>query len=222
MIQRLRANHALSWAAIGLAAATLFVACFVAAFELRIEGYAGAGDTQRSFDYVRTIAMALDSRAGWLVAAAALGLVVLAALGILLGSRRWLVVAAFALSAGLVAGAIDTDDRLSWPGDAGTIGYESPHGGPLLQPALDDLKADARSSPEARDPGWQLSGEDAYAARGLDGWRVALWSALALVWLTGYRLARLLFRPWASVWIVVGGTFVVFVWLFLRALGNLE
>jgi hypothetical protein len=222
MIQRLRANHAVSWAAIGLAAATLFVACFVAAFELRIEGYTGGGDTQRSFDYLRTIGIARDSWAGRLVAAAALVLVVLSVLGVLLGSRRWLVIAAFAMSAGLAAGAIDTDDRLGWPGDAGTYGYESPHGGPLLQPALDDLKAEARSSPEARDPGWQLSGEHSYAARGLDGWRVALWAALALVWLTGYRLARLLFRPWASVWIVVGGTFLVFVWLFLRALGNLE
>jgi hypothetical protein len=42
------------------------------------------------------------------------------------------------------------------------------------------------------------------------------------VWLTGYRLARLHFRPWASVWIVAGGTFAVLLWLFLRALRGLE
>jgi len=99
-------------------------------------------------------------------------------------------VAAFAISAGLTLGAIDTAGRLDWPGGAGTIGYESPHGGPLLQPTLDDLKAAARRSPEARNPTSQLSGEDYYAARGLGGWRLALWSAVALGCLTGYRLAR--------------------------------
>ena len=163
-----------------------------------------------------------DSPAGLLVAASALALIVLAVLGLLYGSRTWLVVAAFAISAGLTLGAIDTDGRLEWPGDAGTIGYESPHGGLLLQPALDDLKAEARSSPEARDPSWQLSGEDSYAARGLLGWRLAIWSSVVLAWLTGYRFARLRFRPWASVWIVTGGTVAVLLWLFLRALGNLE
>ena len=86
-------------------------------------------------------------------------------------------VAAFAISAGLTLGAIDTAGRLDWPGGAGTIGYESPHGGPLLQPTLDDLKAAARRSPEARNPTWQLSGEDYYAARGLGGWG----------WLSGRR-----------------------------------
>jgi hypothetical protein len=222
MIQRLRANHALSWVAVGLAAAALLAACFLAAFELRLEALTGAGDTARGYDYVRTIGIALDSRAGRLVAAAALALVVLAVSGSVIGSRPWLVVAAFAISAALVLGAIDTADRLDWPGDAGTIGYESPHGGPLLQPALDDLKADARSSPEARSPTWQLSGEDAYAARGLFGWRLAIWSAVVLAWLTGYRVARLRFRPWASIWIVTGGTFGVLLWLFVRALGELE
>jgi hypothetical protein len=118
----------------------------------------------------------------------------------------------------------DTEDkRLQWAGARGVIGYESPHGGPLLQPPLDDLKATARASPEARNPGWELSGGvDGYSSRGLTGWRVFLWSSLALLWLTVYRLVRLALRPWASVGVVAGVTAVSFVWLVLRGLSGLE
>ena len=43
-------------------------------------------------------------------------------------------------AAALAFVVFDTEDqRLYWAGSSGVIGYESPHGGPLLQPALDDL-----------------------------------------------------------------------------------
>jgi hypothetical protein len=66
---------------------------------------------------------------------------------------------------------VDTEDqRLQWAGPGGVIGYESPHGGPLLQPALDGLKAEARATPEGRNPGWELAGgEDGFSSRGLTG-----------------------------------------------------
>src|SRR6187551_1436853 len=93
---------------------------------------------------------------------------------------------------------------------------------PLLQPALDDLKAQARASSEARDPSWELSGgEDGFSSRGLTAWRVFLWSARALLWLTGYRLSRLALKPLASVCVVAAATAVIYVWLTLRALGGL-
>ena len=204
-------------------ATALAIACLVPAFELRIEASIGAGDTQQAFDYLRKVTI-LDAGWGPLAFAAGLVLVAAAVAGILLGSRPWLVVASFAVAMSLVVLVFDMEDndRLQWPGRAGVIGYESPNGGPLLQPVLDDLKAEAQRSPEARNPGWTLSGEDYYAGRGLGAWRVFLWSTLVLAWLTGFRLARLRLRPWASVWVVLGTTAVIFAWLLLRALGNLE
>jgi hypothetical protein len=115
----------------------------------------------------------------------------------------------------------DTEDRrLGWTGPHGVMGYEKPNGGPLLQSAVDDLQAHAKRAPEARDPGWTLSGEDSYAARGLYGWQLFLWSSLVVCWLTGYRLLRLRLGRITSVAVVLAVTAVVFVWLVLRALGN--
>ena len=117
---------------------------------------------------------------------------------------------------------------VGWPGPlavvaglALVIAYESPHGGPLLQPALDDLKAEARASPEARNPGWTLGGEHNFSSRGLTAWRVFLWATLALLWLTGYRLSRLALRPLASVSLVAAATAAIFAWLVLRSLTRL-
>ena len=135
------------------------------------------------------------------------------------GSRLWLVVASFAVAVALALLVFDTEDqRLSWAGP-GVVGYESPHGGPLLQPALDELQAEARASSEARNPGWKLTGgEHGFSSRGLTAWRVFLWSVLALLWLTGYRLSRLALRPVASVSLVAVATAAFFVWWVLRTL----
>jgi hypothetical protein len=144
--------------------------------------------------------------------------------GIVAGSRPWLVVTSFTAAVALALLVFDTEDqRLFWAGPGGVVGYESPHGGPLLQPALDELHAEARASREARLPGWELTGgEYGFSSRGLTAWRVFLWSALALLWLTGYRLSRLAFRPLASVSLVAVATVVIFVWLVIRSLARLE
>lgn len=219
--ERLRGHHVLSWTAIGVTASVLVVACFVPSLEIVMEASIGAGNEQRGFHYERQLALAFD--VGWpgpLAVVAGVALVAAAVTGIVLGSRTWLVVASFVVAVALALLVFDTEDqRLSWAGAGGVIGYESPHGGPLLQPAVDDLKAQARASPEARDRGWELTGgEDGFSSRGLTAWRAFLWSALTLLWLTGYRLARLALRPWASVGLVAAATAVIFVWLVLRAL----
>jgi len=173
------------------------------------------------FGYDRTLTLAFDG--GWpgpLALAGGLALVAAAAVGVAIGSRAWLVVGAFIVAAALGLLVFDMEDqRLQWAGASGVFGYESPHGGPVLQPALDDLKADARKTREARDPGWELAGgEHGFSSRGLTAWRVFLWSTLALLWLTGYRLARLGLRPWPSAAVVAGGSVVFFLWLLLRGL----
>jgi hypothetical protein len=218
--ERLRSHHVLSWSAVGVAAAALVVACFVASLEIAISAFIGAGNEQRGFSYERELALAFD--VGWpgpLALVAGLALVAAAVTGIVVGSRPWLVVASFAVAVALGLLVFDTEDqRLSWAGP-GVVGYESPHGGPLLQPALDELQAEARASSEARNPGWELTGgEHGFSSRGLTAWRVFLWSVLALLWLTGYRLSRLALRPVASVSLVAVATAAFFVWWVLRSL----
>ena len=202
----------------------LVCACFIPAIEIAIEAFIGAGNEQRGFRYTREVSLALDG--GWpgpFMVVLGLALFGSAAAGLLLGSRRPLVVAAFVLAVGLGVLAYDTADRLDWAGPGGVIGYEEPAGGPLLQDAIDDLKDEARASPEAREPGWELlGGEHGFSSRGLVPWRVVLWSSIVLLWLTGYRLARLAVRPWAGVLLVVAGTGAVVVVLVLRGLSRLE
>jgi hypothetical protein len=219
--ERLRSHHVLSWSAVGVAAAALVVACFIPSLEIAISAFIGAGNDQRGFRYERELALAFD--VGWpgpLALVAGLALVVAAATGIVVGSRPWLVVASFAVAVALGLLAFDTEDqRLSWAGPGGVVGYESPHGGPLLQPALDELKAEARASREARDPGWTLTGgEHGFSSHGLAAWRVFLWSVLALLWLTGYRLSRLALGPLASMSLVAAVTAAFFVWWVARTL----
>jgi hypothetical protein len=213
------------WIAVSLAAATLVVASFVPAFELAIEASIGAGADQEGFRYDRRFSMALDlAPVGVLPVVAAIFAVVAGVFGAIRRPPPWLVVTTFVVAAALVLLVFDTEDkRLQWAGSHGVVGYESDNGGPLLGPGLDDLHAEAEASPEAQRPGWELvGGEHGYASRGLVSWRVFLWSTLALVWLSGYQLARLRLRPVASVVLVAGVSLLVTVWLVLRALTRLQ
>jgi hypothetical protein len=222
MVERRRTRHVLSWAAIGVTAAAAAVACFLPGLEIAIVASIGAGFEQRSFRYARELTLAGDLRPiGPLAVAGAIAVVVAAAAGVVLGTRWWLVVPCFAVACGLAFLVLETEDeRLFWS-DGGVVGYERPNGGPLLQPALDDLKADARGSPEAQDPGWELLAEHGYAARGLTGWRLLMWSAFALFCLTLFRAARLGLGWVASVLVVAGTTAIVFLWLVWRSLTRL-
>jgi hypothetical protein len=117
---------------------------------------------------------------------------------------------------------VDVDDRLGG-GPHGVMGFEKPHGGPLLQPALDDLTADARRSPEARDSGWRLlGGEHSYRATGLVGWWLLERLAIVLSLLTAYRAFRLSMRPWPAVGATTAAALILLGWLFVRSLSHLE
>jgi hypothetical protein len=108
---------------------------------------------------------------------------------------RELRVAADLVSVGLGLLVLDMEERLGWPGRQGVIGYESDRDGPLLGPALDELRAAARARRTLATPGWTLLGDEyGYAARGLAGSRLFLWSTVALR-LTATRVARLASRP---------------------------
>jgi hypothetical protein len=214
-------RHLLGWAAIGVAAAAVAIACFLPAFEVAIEAFVGAGAEQRGFRYANEPTIARDLLPfGLLPLAAAVALLALAAVAVVRGSRAWLVAAAFALACGLGVLVLDTEDRLQWVSEGGVVGYEGPSGGPLLQPAVDDLQARARRSPEAREWGWELLAEHGFASRGLGGWQLLQWSALALFWLTGYLLARLRLGVIASIAAVAALSVAIVVWLFLRWLSE--
>jgi hypothetical protein len=212
----------LAWAPVLVAAGVLVTSCFLPTFEIAIEASIGAGAEQQSFRYAEVLSIAGDLLLfGLIPLGAGVILVGLALLGLARGTIPWACVASLLLALLLAAIVFDTEDkRLGWTGSHGVVGYEQPNGGPLLQQAIDDLHADAEQTPEARNPGWTLSGDNAYAARGLYGWRVFLWSSLALCWLTGYRLVRLGLGPFASVGIILVVTAAVFVWLVVRALTN--
>jgi hypothetical protein len=215
-------RHPLGWAAIGLAAIGVVVSCVLPAFELAIEGFIGAGSEQRGFRYTSELTLAGDLRPGGLLPlAAALALVAAAVAGMALGSRWWLVFGSLAVACSLGVLVLDTEERLDWP-EGGVIGYDEPSGGPLLQQGVDELQARARRSPEAQEPGWELLAENGYAARGRIGWTVLRWSALALFWLTAFRLARLRLGVAWSVVIVAAVSLAIAAWLFFRALSRLE
>jgi hypothetical protein len=223
MVERRGIEETLVWTAIGVPAAAACGACFLPAFDLRIEALIGAGDEQLSFDYTSRLSLADLRPVGLLALVAAAAILAVAVAALLRGARAWLVVVAFVLawSLGLIVYDV-LDERLEgeWS-ESGVIGYEEPHGGPLLQPALDDLKARARRSPEAQEPGWELLAEHGYAARGLSGWRLFAWSVLALFWLTAYRLARLwLTGPRAACLVAGASVVLLFVWVW-RGLSEL-
>src|SRR5262245_6865611 len=213
------------WIAVGLAAAVAVVACFLPALEIRIEAFIGAGGAQVGFSYADRLSIALDAAPfGLLPVAGGLFLLAMGALGAIRRPPGWLVVASFVVAASLALLVYDTEDqRLGWVEEGGVVGYESDNGGPLLGPGLDDLHAMAQASPEAQRPGWALGGgEHGYASRGLAAWRVFLWSSLALVWLTGYQLARLRCRPVPAALLVASATVVMFIWILLRSLSRLS
>jgi hypothetical protein len=193
-------------------------------FEIGIGAYIGAGNEQRGFDYDRELTPVTDLRP-WslLMLAAALVLLATSVTALIWGNRPILVLLACAVALFSLRAVLDVDDRLGWGESGGVVGYEEPHGGPLLQPAIDELKADARRSPEAAEPGWTLlGGEHGYRARGLDAWWLLLRLTIVVSILTSFRVSRLFLRPWPAVAVTAVGTFAVLVWIVVRALSGLE
>ncbi len=223
-IRRLPDRGVLSWAAIGAAAIVAVVACARPAFEIGLGASIGAGNDQRTFDYERQLTPLTDLRP-WslLMLAAALVLLATSVTALLWGNRPVLVLLACAVALLSVRAVLSVNDAVVWAEGNGVIAYEEPNGGLLLQPAIDELKADARRSPEAREPGWELlGGEHGYRARGLDAWWLLQRLVAVASLLTAYRVFRLFLRPWPAVALTAIATFVVLVWLFLQGLSGLE
>lgn len=212
------------WVAIGLAGGAVAFGSLLPAFELAIEAYTvDASSRQTGYRYRSEVAFGLDLLPLGLVPPVAALVLVAAAVVAIRDTSRWsLAVCALGLTLVLGVLVVDTSGRLGWS-EIGVIGYEEPHGGPLLQPALDELVQRAQSSPEARDPSWTLlGGEHGYAARGTTGWNVLVWSTLALYGLTTYRAARSRLGRRGSLALVAAAIVLLFVWLFWRALEGLE
>lgn len=171
-----------------------------------------------SYRYVRDFAFSTDLRPlGLVPLVGGLLLMAAAAYAMLRRPPWWLAVGSFVVALGLAWLAIDTYDRLV---SSDVIGYTERGAGPLLQPGLDELEADARRSPEARDPSWTVLGsEDDYDyVSGLAGWTILAATTQVLVWLTGYRELRYSFAPLPAFAVVAGATAVFWVWLFFRTL----
>jgi hypothetical protein len=193
-------------------------------FEIGLTAYIGAGNEQRSFHYDSELMPLTDLRP-WslLMLAAALVLLVTSVTALIWGNRPILVLVACAVALLSLRAVLHVDDRLSWPGSGGVIGYEEPNGGPLLQSAIDELKADARRSPEAGERGWTLlGGEHGYRARGLDGWWVLLRLTIVVSILTAFRVSRLFLRPWPAAALTAVGAVGVLVWILLQSFSGLE
>jgi hypothetical protein len=212
------------WAVIGVAALAAAVACTRPMFEIGIGAYIGGGDEQRGFDYDRVLTPLTDLRPWSLVMlAAALILLVTTVVALIWGNRPILVLVACAVALLSLGAALNIDDRLGWVELGGVVGYEEPHGGRLLQPAIDELKADARRSPEAQEPGWELvGGKYGYRSRGLDAWWLVLRLTIVVSILAAFRGCRLFVRFWPAVAFTVVGTFGALVVLIFQALSRTE
>jgi len=219
-----RRRDAAFWGAVAVASAATLVASALPTFEIGLVAYIGAGNEQRGFEYTRELTLLHDLRP-WSLAAigAQLALLALAAAALVGGTRAWIVLVACAISLLGLRGVIDTEERLGWPEASGVVGYDEPSAGRLLQPELDRLKRDARRSPEAASPEWELlGGEHGYRARGLVGWRVIERVAVALALLTTYRTFRLFLRPAPALVATAAAAIAVVLWLVVEAFRRLE
>ena len=128
-------------------------------FEIGIGAYIGADLEQRGFDYDRVLTAVTDLRP-WslLMLAAALVLLLTSVTALIWGNRPILVLLACAIALLSLRAVLDVDDRLGWPGSGGVIGYEEPKGGPLLQPAIDELKGRCTPVPGSRCAGLDTVG----------------------------------------------------------------
>jgi hypothetical protein len=115
---------------------------------------------------------------------------------------------------GVVRWTVDDDPRVyAFQGGAG----------PLVESAVDRLRADAEESDEAADPTWRLTGDEhEFGITQRTGWTL-LSAATPLLFLLGaYRVARLRLSPCPAALAAVTVTVAALVWLFLRFLDEVE
>ena len=149
------------------------MATFLPAFRVRLEASIGAGDSQQTFDYVRTWSLVEYGTALAIApVVASVLLTIVAAAGLRAGTATALLVALGVLALGL--SAFTTTAGFN-EGSLGGSGQEScpswnDCGGVVLGPAVRELRGDALEKPEAKDPEYELL--PGYAAGRRFGWLV--------------------------------------------------
>jgi hypothetical protein len=214
------------WTACALGGALIVAGCFLPTMEVGQSASIGAGDAQRSFSYSETVRFA-DYRqpTARLFLIGGTALVALAVIALLRTSRLQplLIVVATALSLVFFVAALRVDGQLPgfWDDVVGTVGCDPESCAPVAAPAMRDLNAEIRTTPEAQEAGFYLD-EGGFRTRERDGWLLIRWSSFALAALGLYRLFLFALRPvWAGVAVAACGL-VTFVYLFLRGLSSLS
>jgi len=213
------------WLACLVAGVLVLIGCALPTVEVGQDAIIGAGDTQRGFEYDRSVRFATYLEPGtMLFVLGAAALVLVAVIALARGSTPVLVLAAAVLSFALVVQVVRVADELDWP-DGGVYSCEKRRLEdciPILARAVRDLQADIGRRPEAAEPGFELLEQEGYRARGKGGWSLIVWACVAAVLVTAFAAFRLVLRPvWAGV-AVAAGALVFLAVLFLRALENLE
>ena len=218
------------WGACAAGGVLIVTGWWLPAAALHLEGSIGAGDTQETFDYDRTISFAADrSLSSLALLAAGLALVVLAGVGARSLSARPLFVIAFAVaSCALIHldqsarfNSFDEDEPGVYACDAASQRDPGACAGSLLRPAIRDLAAEVRGGAVGQRAGFELL--EGYRASPRIGYRVIEYSLVVVLLLAAYASIRLLVRRWWVALIAVAlGTLAVLVWLFLQALSGLE
>ena len=213
------------WAAgLAISGAALVVASFLPAFELAISASTDGTGAGQSFRYAREVAFVDLPPLGLVPLLAGLVAVAVAVFTFVRGPRWWLALGLLTIALGLAWLLVHTYEQLGGDG-SGVLGYDEAGGEPLLEPALEDLRADARQTPEAREPTWALLGENTYAARGLTGWTIVAVATQAVAVLAGYRFVRLVYglARWSAGLVVAAATGAFWLWFlfhtFTRAQG---
>jgi hypothetical protein len=212
------------WIVCALGGTLLLVGSVLPTIEVGQGAYIGAGDSQRSFDYNRTLHFASYLQPGSLLfVLGGLALVALSIAGFVRGTHAALVLGAAALSIAFVVEAVRISDELRWS-DSGVYACEEPleRCTPFIAPAIRDLQAEIRRRPEAREAEFALLERNGYRSRGKLGWQLILWTSALLAAVTLYRAFLLVLRPvWAGLALVVCALLAL-AYLALQAVQNLE
>jgi hypothetical protein len=212
------------WLACAAAGVVLLLGCALPTIEVGQGAFIGAGDEQRGFDYDRSVRFATYREPGsMLFLLGAIGLILLAAVALVRGSRALLIVAVAVLSFAFVVEAARIDDELRWS-DSGVYacGDRLEDCVPFVAPAVRDLQADILERPEAAEAEFELLDRNGYRARGKVGWELIVWTSVTLALVTAFRAFRLVLRPvWAAAAVTLGALLFLAV-LLLEALEDLE
>jgi hypothetical protein len=214
------------WLVCLAAGVLILVGSLLPTIEVGQGAFIGAGDTQRSFDYDRSIRFATYSEPGAIMfVLGAIGLMLIAAAALIRGSTAVLVLAAALVSFALVVEAARIGDQLRWATGGGVYSCNEQRleeCAPFVAPAVRDLQADIAGRSEASDPEFELLARVGYRARGKLGWTLIAWTSAVIALVTAYRAFLLVLRPvWAGVAVTIGALVFLAV-LLLKSLEGLE